>query len=172
MSWQLCCHDICKIVARLDHYCWRKSNTSRPNEIWILSSYIFSEMDPLGLQSHALIDPDITLVAWQQSEQLFTVQDITFIQIWLYDGNYVVYILEANGSLWGSNSGSTFGPLVQTILKLHFDGLVQDCSISIANALEILQSCAKPLMWYNGYIQTTEFIVHPYRKILTVQCWS
>ena len=26
----------------------------------------------------------------------------------------------------------------------HFDGLVQDCSISIANALEILQSCTKP----------------------------
>ena len=25
------------------------------------------------------------------------------------------------------------------------DGLVQDCSISIANALEILQSCTKPL---------------------------
>ena len=24
------------------------------------------------------------------------------------------------------------------------DGLVQDCSISIANALEILQSCTKP----------------------------
>ena len=26
-------------------------------------------------------------------------------------------------------------------------GLVQDCSISIANALEILQSCTKPSMW-------------------------
>ena len=26
------------------------------------------------------------------------------------------------------------------------DGLVQDCNISIANALEILQSCTKPLM--------------------------
>ena len=32
----------------------------------------------------------------------------------------------------------------------HFDDLVQDCSISIANALEILQSCTKPLIypWY------------------------
>ena len=27
---------------------------------------------------------------------------------------------------------------------MNFDGLVQDCSISIANALEILQSCTKP----------------------------
>ena len=26
-------------------------------------------------------------------------------------------------------------------------GLVQDCSISIASALEILQSCSKPLIW-------------------------
>ena len=26
----------------------------------------------------------------------------------------------------------------------YIDGLVQECSISIANALEILQSCTKP----------------------------
>ena len=31
-----------------------------------------------------------------------------------------------------------------------FDGLVQDCSISIANAMEILQSCTKPLLCF-GY---------------------
>ena len=31
---------------------------------------------------------------------------------------------------------------------LHcIDGLVQDCSISIANALEILQSCTKASVW-------------------------
>ena len=29
----------------------------------------------------------------------------------------------------------------------NIDGLVQDCSISIANALEILQSCTKPSIW-------------------------
>ena len=28
------------------------------------------------------------------------------------------------------------------------DGLVQDCSIFIAIALEILQSCIKPSIWY------------------------
>ena len=28
--------------------------------------------------------------------------------------------------------------------KLHIDGLVQDYSNSIANALELLQSCTKP----------------------------
>ena len=31
--------------------------------------------------------------------------------------------------------------------KLHINGLVQDCSNSIANALELLQSCTKPLIW-------------------------
>ena len=29
-------------------------------------------------------------------------------------------------------------------LLVYFDGLVQDCSNSIANALELLQSCTKP----------------------------
>ena len=28
----------------------------------------------------------------------------------------------------------------------HFDGLLQDCSNCIANALELLQSCTKPLI--------------------------
>ena len=30
----------------------------------------------------------------------------------------------------------------------HFDGLVQDCSISSALAMEILQSCTKPSIWH------------------------
>ena len=33
--------------------------------------------------------------------------------------------------------------------KEHFDGLVQDCSNSIANALELLQFCTKPSIWYS-----------------------
>ena len=35
-------------------------------------------------------------------------------------------------------------PLKRMHSKMYIDGLVQDCSISIANALEILQSCTKP----------------------------
>ena len=35
----------------------------------------------------------------------------------------------------------------------HVDGSVQDCNISIANALDILQSYAKPAMqWINEYV--------------------
>ena len=31
-------------------------------------------------------------------------------------------------------------------IAAYIDGLVQDCSNSIANALELLQSCTKPSM--------------------------
>ena len=34
----------------------------------------------------------------------------------------------------------------------HFDGLVQHCSISNANALEILQSCTKPSIYSLGNV--------------------
>ena len=34
----------------------------------------------------------------------------------------------------------------QTIWRGNVDGLMQDCSISFANALETLQSCTKPSM--------------------------
>ena len=30
----------------------------------------------------------------------------------------------------------------------YFDGLVQDCSNSIANALDLLQSCIKPSIYF------------------------
>ena len=37
---------------------------------------------------------------------------------------------------------------------INLDGLVQDCSISIANTLEILQSCIKPsIPWFLKIIQ-------------------
>ena len=33
---------------------------------------------------------------------------------------------------------------IRFIFPDHYDGLVQNCSNSIANALELLQSCTKP----------------------------
>ena len=36
---------------------------------------------------------------------------------------------------------------VSIISRYNIDGLVQDCSNSIANALELLQSCTKPWIW-------------------------
>ena len=38
------------------------------------------------------------------------------------------------------------------IYIIYVDCLVQDCSISIANELEILQSCTNPLIWWRPYI--------------------
>ena len=41
--------------------------------------------------------------------------------------------------------------LLSEILLTQFDGLVQDCSISSANALEIRQSCTKPRIHFCVY---------------------
>ena len=39
----------------------------------------------------------------------------------------------------------------ERFMRVYVDGLVQDCSNSIASALESLQSCTKPSMWsYDG----------------------
>ena len=40
--------------------------------------------------------------------------------------------------------------LLKSLHLIHYiDGLAQNCSNSIANALELLQSCAKPSIWNN-----------------------
>ena len=48
------------------------------------------------------------------------------------------------------------------IYMLHIDGLVQDCSISIANALEIQQSCTKL-----SILPYTKFLVGCYNLMVT-----
>ena len=46
-----------------------------------------------------------------------------------------------------SNSIANALELLQSCTKhLHIDGLVQDCRNSIAKALELLQSCKKPFI--------------------------
>ena len=44
--------------------------------------------------------------------------------------------------------------------QVHVDGLVEDCSISIANALEIMQSCTKPSLYtvYNSNYHVSTLI--------------
>ena len=41
---------------------------------------------------------------------------------------------------------------LEYVAKLQINGLVQDCSNSIANALELLQSCTEPSIWYRHHI--------------------
>ena len=61
---------------------------------------------------------------------------------------YIVYVCVC---VWGGGGGGGGGILWSTVQLFncsytsnsHFDGLVQDCSIPIANTL---QSCTKPLI--------------------------
>ena len=66
-------------------------------------------------------------------------------------------------------------------VKIHIDGLVQYCSNSIANALELLQYCTKPSICFNGIyvmlcvkIESACFIlslnpsVHPEMKLCSL----
>ena len=48
-----------------------------------------------------------------------------------------------NWSKWANRK-----PRFYSGTSTNIDGLVQDCSISSALAMEILQSCAKPWIWY------------------------
>ena len=50
-------------------------------------------------------------------------------------------------SLCAENYASVNTNGTYKITTLHINGLVQDCSYPIANALELLQSCAKPFTW-------------------------
>ena len=45
--------------------------------------------------------------------------------------------------------------------SLYIDGLLQDCSISIANPLEILQSCTEPSIEFDNY-KDFSFILYTY----------
>ena len=69
----------------------------------------------------------------------------------------IVYIIEAWFLAYTWNCTGT-GPVRQwsvqevhwwqrNVRKFHITGFVQDCSNSIAKALELLQSCTKPSMW-------------------------
>ena len=53
----------------------------------------------------------------------------------------------------------------------YIDGLVQDCSNSIANALELLQSCTKssictvyPIKYAHGFVVFGFFVAYKYCK--------
>ena len=43
----------------------------------------------------------------------------------------------------------------------HIYGLVQDCSISIANAPDIVQYCTKPLIWTYGHAESWKYPLAP-----------
>ena len=52
-----------------------------------------------------------------------------------------------NNSLVMRDHKSWYNALPYNKYKLYIDGSVQDCSNSIANALELLQSCSEPSIY-------------------------
>ena len=63
---------------------------------------------------------------------------------------------------------SDMGCLGDVFVNMHTDSLVQDCSISFANALEILQSCPKLLI---GQSQSDWYSVRsPVYRMITEDC--
>ena len=53
--------------------------------------------------------------------------------------------------------------------SLQIDGLVQDCSISSANALEILQSCTKPSRYFS-HKKLTDLVFVGHKYTCTFDC--
>ena len=57
----------------------------------------------------------------------------------------------------------------------YIDGLVQDCSNSSALAMELLQSCTEPLIYYLGFWMHSAYIemidIMSY-KVLVMLLWS
>ena len=64
----------------------------------------------------------------------------------MWPRSFIHQPLVTPASMWVASLGNQgkYGHWDNSVL--HVDGLVQDCSNSIANALELLQSCAKPSM--------------------------
>ena len=60
--------------------------------------------------------------------------------------SHVVVILRSSQATMERALHPRESPKQYTTYTVHFNGLVQDCSISITNTLEILQSCPKP--WF------------------------
>ena len=58
--------------------------------------------------------------------------------------SYGIYIVDRRYR----NSDESANQLAQVCTIIHINGLVQDCSNSIANALELLQSCTKPSIYF------------------------
>ena len=55
---------------------------------------------------------------------------------------------------------------------LYINGLVQDCSNSIANALELLQSCSKPSIYQSLKSQSTSDTPHPHGWVIGCLFWA
>ena len=104
---------------------------------------------------------------WWLSARLHYLQCISNGDIAVLDWAIDMIVLFDTGIYFEQENISRNNTFSLTRSDSHIDGLVQDCSISIANALEILQSCTKPsIRWPNitqdddQITQTGQYLPH------------
>ena len=66
------------------------------------------------------------------------------VSMYLQKGKYLSIIIDQSNV---SKPENRFTIDIFITIQHYIDGLAQDCSNSIANALELLQSCTKPSRW-------------------------
>ena len=60
---------------------------------------------------------------------------------------------------------------IYPIERQHIDGLFQDSSNSSALAMELLQSCTKPLTWISSSLQYTVYTTWTTQAIMIQEAW-
>ena len=95
----------------------------------------------------------LAALAWIGPRQRRSFESFMMTKPWICWRWYLLQILLISYVYWmllyapSPVQTAVFCSWLFSSVRLYSDGLVQDCSISIANALEILQSCTKPSIW-------------------------
>ena len=84
-----------------------------------------------------------------------------YMYIWEMSHLLTVFVIHIKGTIittrffwlqpWSAGLQYIYRILICSSLWLHIDGFVQDCSISSALAMEILQTCTKPSIYLCTY---------------------
>ena len=118
---QLGCWNICKIVTWSAHYILRNSKKKSQD---MITSWSLCEM---GLMKSNECNQ---IWEWWKFKDLWDNEGIMKLSL-----------------VWWLGAKLSFLQVHVHDCARHIDGLVQDCSISIAWSMEILQSCTKPSIW-------------------------
>ena len=166
MARQLCCRGMCKNLLRSDSQQWNYSKTKFPSNL-NCGQKIVSETGPCTrcplhsplLPNHLCCDcfhPIQWVIPTQEFFYVFHLTSYKYHEKW----ELIWCIMKMESILPGPSwvSSQCFmltDPMHITNwnkINYHIDGLVQDCSISSAFAMEILQSCTKPSISYMMHI--------------------
>ena len=101
-----------------------------------------------------LIKPEISCVVSQHFHPFIILVKVIVVLYWIMFTCFLLYILNKKLRLfdefWSAVTVELWSAVTilntHTIKSIHIDGLVQDCTNSIDNALALLQYCTKPLI--------------------------